>query len=160
MTCGCAHAVSAGLRGGKEAFTHPIVSSVMPGMKNGVYPIGDATPPSVCAEPGAVSSFIKKWEDQNNGGRQLDPSKPKDANKIKKCLGSINSVAAQQTDGKDRAPCPNCSQLIQNLRDRWGVPKDRVVAPGNVMDRSNPNVEPGRLSPGRARFSPPDKKWR
>ena len=85
----------------------------MPGMKNGVYPTGDATPPSVCAEPGAVSSFIKKWEDQNNGGRQLDPSKPKDANKIKKCLGSINSVAAQQTDGKDRAPCPNCSQLIQ-----------------------------------------------
>jgi RHS repeat-associated protein len=143
---------SAGLRGDKDPFIHPIVGAAMPQAQNGIYPNGDDRPPSNCAEPVALSSFIKKWEDQNNGGRQLDPSNPNDTNKIKKCLGSIKSISAQHTDGLNRAPCPNCSAMIQNLHNIWGVPKDRVVQPG-LQDRPN-KLNP---NPPTVTFSPP--KW-
>lgn len=144
---------SAGLRGDSEPFIHPIVAAAMPPMKNGVYPTGKDRPPSTCAEPGAISSFIKKWEEQNNGGRQLDPNNPRDRNKIQKCLGSIKSMGASQADGPQRAPCANCSQMLQNLRENGEPPRSAPFSLDISPIRTTPKH--GRMANRRDRASSP-----
>jgi RHS repeat-associated protein len=128
---------------------HPIVQQALPEQQNGMYPAG-SRPPSTCAEPGAMSNYIRRWEAENNGGRPLDPDNPRDRNKIQRCLGDITSISAQHADGEARAPCPNCSQMLTNLRDRWGVPKERVIQPGASSQGGGDSV----------RTTPPVEGWR
>ncbi|WP_437946139.1 RHS repeat-associated core domain-containing protein [Sorangium sp. So ce296] len=133
---------------------HPIVEQAMPSsvVVNGetVYPAG-ARPPETCAEPVALSNYIREWERRNNGGRPLDPDNPRDAAQIRRCLRNIRSMRATDDGNSDelRAPCPNCSQLIQNLQARWGGPRSRAVQRG----ASRPN------GGDRVRFTPPDPRW-
>ncbi|XXT17975.1 YwqJ-related putative deaminase [Sorangium sp. So ce429] len=105
--------------------------------------------PETCAEPGAMSEYIRNWERQNNNGRPLDPNNPRDRRRIQRCLRDITSIQAQHPDGTARAPCPNCSQLLQNLRDRWGAPRERVVQPGASSETGTDSL----------RSTPPDPRW-
>jgi RHS repeat-associated protein len=140
--------------GQREPDIHPIVADSMPKpTKHGdkeLYPKG-AHSPKNCAEPEALSNYIREWEKKNNNGKPLDPNNPKDHAQIQKCMQDVNQVTAKQESGKGRAPCPNCSQLISNLRDKWGGPKTKAVTPG----ASGPNATDS------VRSTPPtDKRWK
>ncbi len=144
---------SAGARKGDPEL-HPIVQQALPppvtnSKGKEIYPRGDDQPPSNCAEPGALSDYIRKWEAKNNGGKPLDPNNPKDRGKIQKCLGDITEIEAKHTDGTARAPCPNCSQMLSNLRDKWGAPKEKVVVPGPTSHKGTDS----------AKSSPASKEW-
>lgn len=133
---------------------HDIVKNALPkGVQSEgqtIYPAGERHP-STCAEPQALSNYIRAWEKKHNNGKSLNPDDPRDRNKIKKCLGNISKIEAKQGE-KNRAMCPNCSQLMSNLTAKWGAPKDRVVVPGHVTD-----TDP--LNPTIARREAPDKRW-
>jgi len=115
---------------------HPIVQQAMPpnmhpnanpgdipGQQGSrLFPAG-SRPPDSCAEPTAMSNYIRQWEQQNNGGRQLNPNDPRDHARIRECMGSINNVRSNEANGGPaRRPCPNCSQMLANLNTRWGGP--------------------------------------
>ena len=133
---------------------HPIVQDALPqptthGDKK-LWPKGPHNPTN-CAEPQALSDYIRKWEEKHNGGKPLDPNNPNDHAKIQKCMQDVNLVTAKQESGKCRAPCPNCSQLLSNLKDKWGGPKTKAISPG----ATGPNAT------DRVRSTPPtDKRWK
>ncbi len=133
---------------GDEPFIHPIVSDALPPKANGMYPSGSANSPTNCAEPVAISSYIKRWEEQNRGGRPMDPRNKDDHNDIRKCMGSITGVGASHPDGMKRAPCPNCSQMLADLNSTWGGPKGGAIEPGfggrgkDAQDRGQSNFTP------------------
>jgi RHS repeat-associated protein len=131
---------------------HPIVAAALPPSVNlrdePFYP-AERRSPEACAEPGALSEYIRAWERRNNNGRPLDPNNPRDRRKIQRCMRDITSIQAQHPDGTARAPCPNCSQLLQNLRDRWGAPRERVVQPGASSETGTDS----------RRSTPPDPRW-
>jgi len=133
---------------------HPVVADALPKpTKHGdkdLWPKG-AHNPTNCAEPRAISDYLRKWEEKHNGGKPLDPNNPQDHAKIQKAMQDINQVTAKQESGKGRAPCPNCSQLLSNLKDKWGGPKTNAVTPG----ASSPNAT------DRVRSTPStDKRWK
>lgn len=140
--------------GQREPAIHPVVADALPkAVKHGdgeLYPKG-AHSPTNCAEPEALSNYIREWEKKHNEGRPLDPEDPKDRKKIQKCMQDINLVTAKQENGKGRAPCPNCSQLLSNLKDKWGGPKTKAITPGAS----------GPSETDRVRSTPPsDKRWK
>ncbi|WP_437602912.1 RHS repeat-associated core domain-containing protein [Sorangium sp. So ce590] len=131
---------------------HPVVVAAMPppvDLRGEPFYPAERRSPETCAEPGALSEYIRNWERQNNNGRPLDPNNPRDRRRIQRCLGDITSIQAQHPDGTARAPCPNCSQLLQNLRDRWGAPRERVVQPGASSETGTDSL----------RSTPPDPRW-
>ncbi|MEZ4307511.1 MAG: RHS repeat-associated core domain-containing protein [Polyangiaceae bacterium] len=135
---------------------HPIVQKAFPQPKNGIYPayLGGDPPgrsPTTCAEPRAVSEHIRSWEGIHNGGKQLDPNNPRDRRNIQKCLGSIQGIRSEQSDGRRRAPCPNCSQLLTNLYDTWGEPHPNKVDGGYTSPTEN------KWSYG---VTPPHPQWK
>ena len=133
---------------------HPIVRQAMP--PNMAEPPGALYPPGTrqpqtCGEPRAMTNYIREWERQNNGGRPLNPDNPRDHEKIRQCMGSIDNVTSTDANGP-RRPCPNCSQMLANLNTRWGGP------PTN-----NYGISPGAGGPGdrpvRSNWSRPDQAW-
>ncbi|WP_437338355.1 RHS repeat-associated core domain-containing protein [Sorangium sp. So ce394] len=135
---------------------HPIVQQAMPPNmgteRQPLYPDRDRRPPTTCAEPRALTAYIRQWERDNNGGRPLDPENPRDHERIRECLGSIRSVRAREEDGTPRAPCANCSQTLANLNARWGAPR----TDGNgIIPGYGPPGERG----GRSNWSRPDPAW-
>lgn len=137
---------------GSQGEIHPIVSQAFPPNKA----TGDAGPqwpgsnnPRSCGEPRALSKHIEKWEDKI--GRKLDPNDKKDQKEIRKCLGSITVIKSQEEDGTRRAPCPNCSQLLANLNERWGAPRSRSVRPGHGASGNRG---------ASVNFTPPMKNWK
>ncbi|MCA9619869.1 MAG: hypothetical protein KC731_12680 [Myxococcales bacterium] len=123
---------------------HPVIHSSMAG--SGPYYTYDATsgrggvgtsypagrPPGSCGEPHALSNYMRDWERQHNGGRELNPNDPRDRGKIQECLGSIGSIGSNQQGTGARSPCPNCSQLIANLQARYGAPASSAIQPGTT----------------------------
>ncbi|EYF04960.1 RHS repeat-associated core domain-containing protein [Chondromyces apiculatus] len=131
---------------------HPVVAAAMPppvDLRGEPFYPAERRTPDTCAEPGALSNYIRNWERQNNNGRPLDPDNPRDRRRIQRCMRDITSVQAEHPDGTARAPCPNCSQLLQNLRDRWGAPRERVVQPGASSETGTDSL----------RSTPPDPRW-
>ncbi|WP_433926976.1 RHS repeat-associated core domain-containing protein [Sorangium cellulosum] len=131
---------------------HPVVAAALPppvDLRGEPFYPAERRSPETCAEPGALSEYIRNWERQNNNGRPLDPNNPRDRRRIQRCLRDITSIQAQHPDGTARAPCPNCSQLLQNLRDRWGAPRERMVQPGASSETGTDSL----------RSTPPDPRW-
>ncbi|WP_437940344.1 RHS repeat-associated core domain-containing protein [Sorangium sp. So ce341] len=119
--------------GGTNPDLHDIVKQSLPPKVNGKYPGGPD--PTSCAEPRALTAYIKKWEKDNRDGKPLDPNNPQDHADIRKCLGSITSISAHNPangsqEAVDRAPCPNCSQLLANLHSKWGGPRPDTIQEG------------------------------
>ncbi len=112
------------------------------------YPAG--RPPSKCGEPQALSNYMSDWEQQHNGGQQLNPNDPRDREKIQQCLGSVGSISSQHDNGTPRAPCPNCSQLLANLQARYGAPASSAIQPGYANSEGT-----GALS----NFTPPSPNY-
>jgi len=144
--------------GGDPGEIHPVVAAAMPPKANGVYPSvkdvpagqdpGTGTRPTSCAEPRAMSAYIRKWEEQNGG-----PLDPRDKARVSACLGSITGIGASQRE-KDgatnpRAPCPNCSQMLADLNATYGQPSPSVIQPGATERRKGDSTN----------FSPPHPRW-
>lgn len=157
---------STGESGGEVPFIHPVVAAAMPPRHpddaTGVYPRGNTQSPTACAEPRALSGYLKEWEKNHNNGVELDPNNKEDHAKIQQALGSIGSFRASDDKG-GRAPCPNCSQLIANLYNKYGAPNpnapNKYPRPG---EEGTTLVTPGSTSRGgsdNTNFSPPDEKW-
>lgn len=130
----------------QPADIHPVVGGAMPKDADGKFPSytpptpkkngapakGPPSPgrdPETCAEPGAISDHIRRWEAQNGG-----PLDPADKPRVAACLGSISSITSTQdgTNGEPetRAPCPNCSQMLAQMNSTYGHPKPGVITPG------------------------------
>ena len=148
--------------GGPPGDIHPVVEGAFPPRapdnNTGIYPrfSGGDPPgqsPTACGEPRALSGYIKAWEKQHNDGRQLDPNKPADHEKIQTCLGSINGVSSTQAgeggSSSPRAPCANCSQLLANLNQKYGEPNPGVIQPGATSKDGTDSTN----------FSPPNPDW-
>lgn len=145
---------------------HPIVKQALPKQKNGTYPAGDRHPGS-CAEPQALSDYIRKWEKKHNNGNALNPDNARDRKKIRKCLQQIKKLEATQTKHgleHNRAPCPNCTQLIANLQKRWGGPSSKAIQEGAVTGEEGVRKEGKQVfknpNAKQAKGEPPSKAWR
>ncbi|MFT3770314.1 MAG: hypothetical protein QM820_33215 [Minicystis sp.] len=127
-----------------------------PDTVDGIYPRGNTQSPTACGEPRALSQYLREWERNHNGGQELHPERDRD--KIQQALSSIGHIGSSDDKGA-RAPCPNCSQLIGNLYNRYGAPNPNgpnTVNPGQTL------VTPGATSRGgtdNTNFSPPDQNW-
>jgi RHS repeat-associated protein len=147
--------------GGKNPKLHPIVDQSLPPAVNKQYPGGPD--PTSCGEPRALTAYIEQWEIDNRGGKSLDPDNPEDHADIRKCMGSITSMSAENpANGEQkavpRAPCPNCSQLIANLHSKWGGPNPETVQNGFPALKGEKGNKSGVGS--KANFSKPkDESW-
>jgi RHS repeat-associated protein len=138
---------SAGTGTGKSgasgtAGLHDVVKQALPPTVNGTNPSSGPAQPGECAEPKALSNYIKEWEKTNG------PLDPNDKPRVKECLDSISSVKAnERKSGDARSPCPNCSQMFANLQAKYGSPKASVIQPGGTT--------PGSGIPAPTNFEPP-----
>ncbi len=151
----------------QPAEIHPVVQAAMPKEANGKFPSfepprpkkngqpgrnSDDPPPGrrpdICAEPGALSDHIRRWEGQNGG-----PLDPADKPRVAACLGSISSITATQNgatgEPETRAPCANCSQMLASLNDTHGHPRPGVITPGATS----------RGGSDRVNFTQPHPAW-
>jgi RHS repeat-associated protein len=70
--------------------------------------------PAVCAEPKALSDYLKKWE--KDSGHRIDPKTEDGRKNLRKALINIDSIEAKwDGDGEVKPACPNCSQTLPRL---------------------------------------------
>ena len=76
--------------------------------------------PGTCAEPKAVSDFLKKSGVPNDAD---------DATVAK----ALKGMKIEAKDGADtRAPCKNCSQFLAKLKSTYGAPDSADIASGTT----------------------------
>ncbi|WP_437878420.1 RHS repeat-associated core domain-containing protein [Sorangium sp. So ce513] len=132
---------------------HDIVKQSFPPRNDaGGWPYPGRYDPSSCGEPRALSQHIRNWESKI--GRKLDPDNPDDHDEIKKCLGSITAIRSEEEGGVKRAPCPNCSQLLANLHERWGAPDPKGIRKG-LGPEQNRGSEPTNFTQANSNYKPP-----
>ncbi|APR79219.1 Rhs-family protein [Minicystis rosea] len=148
--------------GGQVPEIHPVVAAAIPprhpNAPGGIYPRGNTQSPTACGEPRALSDYLRQWESQHNNGQQLNPNNSDDHPKIQQALASIGNISSSDDKGA-RAPCPNCSQMIANLQNRWGAPNPNGP---NTVHPDQTLVTPGATSRGgtdNTNFSPPSDSW-
>jgi RHS repeat-associated protein len=92
-----------------------------------------------CAEPVAVSEYLRDWEKKNNNGKPLNPKKKQDREKISAALRDMKVNSYDHEGGAPRSPCKNCSQFFANLMEQYGAPNPKDIASGATQ--SNPNAD-------------------
>ncbi|WP_437874585.1 RHS repeat-associated core domain-containing protein [Sorangium sp. So ce513] len=122
--------------------------------------------PSACAEPAALSAHFRDWEDRNcppRGSRApIHPDTEEGRRSLSDALGEIreeNGIAARDQNGREMAPCANCSQTIPNLWRLTGpnaTPPPNVIAPG-YTPQSIAAMERGNAPGAPQRFTPPQR---
>lgn len=93
-----------------------------------------------CAEPVAVSEYLRDWERINNNGKSLNPKSKKDREKIAAALRDMKVNSYDHEGGAPRAPCKNCSQFFANLMEQYGSPNPGNIASGATQSNSNADV--------------------
>jgi RHS repeat-associated protein len=70
--------------------------------------------PALCAEPKAMSDYLKQWE--NATGKRIDPKTEDGKRNLQQALKDIKSVESKwDGDGNIKQACPNCSQTLPRL---------------------------------------------
>ena len=152
--------------GGMAGDLHPVVAAALPPTAGGIYPsyvtgndssgkpnVKPGRPPEMCAEPRALSERMRAYETANGlQPNSLKPDTEADRAHIQKALGGMKGISAREEgeNGKPRAPCSNCSQLLANLGQTYNVPMNGRVADGGG---------PGIPADDPANFTPPNTNW-
>lgn len=92
-----------------------------------------------CAEPVAVSEYLRDWETKNNNGKTLNPKSKKDREKIAAALRDMKVNSYDHEGGAPRSPCKNCSQFFANLMEQYGAPNPSNIASGATQ--SDPSAD-------------------
>jgi RHS repeat-associated protein len=70
--------------------------------------------PAVCAEPKAMSDYLKKWEEKT--GKSADPSTEEGKKNLQQALKDVKNIESKwDGDNKVKQACPNCSQTLPRL---------------------------------------------
>jgi len=150
---------------------HPAVAAQLPGSVyndtgNPIYPTGQSRRPGGCAEPDALSNYLRAYEDRH--GVSLEPGTPGGRENLGVALSRIpnDGMATtwhgdnenNYTNGRAMAACPNCSAMMANMRDAYVGPQ------GEALRRRAP--QPGQTARGRRgeeptrRYEPPRETYR
>ena len=130
-----------------EVDLHPVVTRALTTTSHHNIPFSsDPRSPAACAEPRAVSDYLREYERSN--GVALDDT-PRGRAHTRRALSQMRVGASQDDNGRARAPCRNCSQFFANLMEQHGAPSPANIAPGFLS--ANGSNDPDRMT----NFSPP-----
>lgn len=142
---------------GSSTPLHPAVAAALPVANAREVGPGGATDASSCAEPAALSKYLKKWQD-DNGGASCDPGTLQGRQNLHRALSGIGSISSKM-GSTPMAACPNCSQTLSRL---WALAEpplpSPIMQPGQAASRDTTQIPGGYQNPQTGRTIPKDGK--
>lgn len=112
---------------------HPVVKPFVDPNERLENSWGKPRHPAACAEPRAVSNYLKAYEKKYG---PFDDS-PEGKARLQDALSQMQIDTMQDDNDRPRAPCANCSQMFAKMMAAHGLPKPTQISEGHKSAQGN-----------------------